>query len=126
MFPFETWRRLLVRQLRSGALGTGTYADPAGDVGLRRAIARHIGISRGVQTSPEDIVITNGTQQAFDVIARVLLAPGDRVAVEDPGYVPPRLLFKSLGARVYGIRVDRQGRVRRRHPHNFPPRVVTP
>jgi GntR family transcriptional regulator/MocR family aminotransferase len=64
-----------------------------------------------VQTSPEDIVITNGTQQAFDVIARVLLAPGDRVAVEDPGYVPARLLFRSLGARVLGIPVDRQGLV---------------
>jgi GntR family transcriptional regulator/MocR family aminotransferase len=111
MFPFETWRRLLFRQLRNGALGTGTYADPAGDRGLRQAIARHIAISRGVQTSPEDIVITNGTQQAFDVIARVLLAPGDRVAVEDPGYVPARLLFRSLGARVLGIPVDRQGLV---------------
>src|ERR1700716_2531113 len=63
MFPFETWRRLVVRQLRSGAVGTRAYAHPAGDPGLRRAIARHIGISRGVQTSPEHIVITNGTQQ---------------------------------------------------------------
>src|SRR4030088_1876113 len=49
IFPFETWRRLLVRQLRSGALDTGTYADPAGDHGLRRAVARHTGISPGVQ-----------------------------------------------------------------------------
>jgi GntR family transcriptional regulator/MocR family aminotransferase len=126
MFPFETWRRLLVRQLRSGALGTGTYADPAGDHGLRRALARHIGISRGVQTSPEDIVITSGTQQAFDVIARVLLAPGDRVAVEDPGYVPPRLLFQSLGARVLGIPVDRQGLVVGELPNNCRLVYVTP
>jgi GntR family transcriptional regulator/MocR family aminotransferase len=78
---------------------------------LRHAIARHVAVSRGVQASAEDIVITNGTQQAIDVVARVLLVPGDRVAVEDPGYVPPRLLFQSLGARVIGISVDRQGLV---------------
>jgi GntR family transcriptional regulator/MocR family aminotransferase len=110
-FPFETWRRLLVRQLRSGAFSTSAYGDPAGDPGLRQAIARHIGVSRGVHASVEDIVITNGTQQAIDVVARVLVVPGDRVAVEDPGYVPPRLLFQSLGARVVGIPVDRHGLV---------------
>ncbi len=64
-----------------------------------------------MQASAEDIVVTNGTQQAIDVVARVLLVPGDRVAVEDPGYVPPRLLFQSLGARVVGVPVDRQGLV---------------
>jgi GntR family transcriptional regulator/MocR family aminotransferase len=62
-----------------------------------------------VQTSFDDITITNGAQQALDVVARALIAPSDRVAVEDPGYLPPRLLFKSLGARVHGIPVDEQG-----------------
>ena len=48
-------------------------------------------------------MITSGTQQALDILGRVLLAPGDRVAMEDPGYRPPRLLFESLGARVSGV-----------------------
>ena len=76
---------------------------------MREAIARHIGVSRGIAASPDDITITSGAQQALDIVARSLLAPGDRVAVEDPGYVPPRLLFKSLGAQVYGVPVDDQG-----------------
>ena len=126
LFPFEAWRRLLAHQLRQAAMGSGTYAHPAGHQGLREAIARHIGISRGVQTSPEDIVITGGTQQALDLLARVLLAPGDRVAVEDPGYAPPRLLFASLGARVTGVPVDRHGLVVERLPGDTRLVYVTP
>jgi GntR family transcriptional regulator/MocR family aminotransferase len=91
------------------ALPAGVYAHPAGYAPLREAIARHIAVSRGVLASPDDIIITNGTQQALDVVARVLLAPGNRVAVEDPGYTPPRRLFESLGIRVSGVRVDREG-----------------
>jgi GntR family transcriptional regulator/MocR family aminotransferase len=70
---------------------------------------RHIGISRGVQASADDTTITNGAQQALDLVARALLGLGDSVAVEDPGYSPPRLLFKSLGARVVGVPVDDEG-----------------
>jgi GntR family transcriptional regulator / MocR family aminotransferase len=55
------------------------------------------------------VVITNGTQQAVDIVARVLLSPGDRVVVEDPGYGPPRQLFATLGARVTGVAVDAEG-----------------
>jgi GntR family transcriptional regulator/MocR family aminotransferase len=106
LFPHETWRRLLSRELRSGR-NAGVYAHPAGHRGLREAIIRHIGISRGVVASADDVTVTSGTQQAIDIIARVLLAPGDRVAVEDPGYGPPRRLFESLGARVIGVPVDR-------------------
>jgi len=56
-------------------------------------------------------VVTNATQQAVDVVARVLLAPGDTVAVEDPGYRPPRRLLASLDTRVTGVPVDDQGLV---------------
>jgi GntR family transcriptional regulator/MocR family aminotransferase len=109
LFPYETWRRLMARELRASAVGHGEYADPAGHRGLREAIARHIGIARGVVASADDVVVTNGTQQAVDIVARVLLAPGDRVVVEDPGYGPPRRLFATLGARVAGVPVDAEG-----------------
>jgi GntR family transcriptional regulator/MocR family aminotransferase len=111
LFPYQTWRRLLARELRADAVGSGGYGDPAGHQGLREAIARHIGVARGVQATAEDVVVTNGTQQAIDLVARVLLAPGDRVAVEDPCYGPPRRLLASLGARVAGVPVDDQGLV---------------
>ena len=110
-FPFETWRRLMARELRVSAVGRGHYGDPAGQPALREAIARHVGTSRGVTATADDVIVTNGTQQALDLVARVLLAPGDRVAVEDPGYPPPRLLFESLGLDVRGVPVDDHGLV---------------
>jgi GntR family transcriptional regulator/MocR family aminotransferase len=111
LFPHQTWRRLVARELRSPEVSGGAYGDAAGHPHLRKAIARHIAISRGVETSPDDITITNGTQQALDIMARVMLAPGDTVAVEDPGYQPPTRLFRSLGVRVVGVPVDAEGLV---------------
>jgi GntR family transcriptional regulator/MocR family aminotransferase len=111
LFPYTAWRRLMAAELRPDAPRRGIYGHPAGHFGLRESIARHIGISRGVRATAEDVVISSGTQQALDVIARVLLEPGDVIAVEDPGYVPPWMLFKSLGLDVRGVRVDSQGLV---------------
>jgi GntR family transcriptional regulator/MocR family aminotransferase len=110
-FPFQTWRQLMARELRAAAVGRGEYGDPAGHPALRSAIARYVGVSRGVAVTSGQVTVTNGTQQAFDLIARVLLAPGERVAVEDPGYAPVRRLFESLGLDVIGVPVDEQGLV---------------
>jgi GntR family transcriptional regulator/MocR family aminotransferase len=109
LFPHRTWRRLLSREFRPSDDGRGRYCGPAGDPGLRGAIVRQIGSSRGVRADEDDVIVTSGTQQAVDLIARVLLKPGDRVAVEDPGYGPPRRLLASLGLRVTGIPVDSEG-----------------
>jgi GntR family transcriptional regulator/MocR family aminotransferase len=109
LFPHKTWRRLVARALRSAEQAEKSYQHPAGQLCLRVAIAHHIGVSRGIEVSADDIVITCGTQQALDVLARVLLAPGDRIAVEDPGYLPPRQLFRSLGVGVTVVPVDRDG-----------------
>ena len=109
LFPHDAWRRLTARQLRSEATAATVYDDPAGNRRLREAIARHIGVSRGVQASAEDIIVTNGTQQALAMIARVLLSPGDCVAVEDPGYGPARWVLQAFGAQLRGVAVDRDG-----------------
>lgn len=108
-FPYEAWRRLVTRELRASAMGTGMHSDPAGLPGLRAAIARHTGVSRAVRATAEDIIVTQGVQQALDLVGRVLLRPGDRVAVEDPGYPAPRELFRALGAEVVGVPVDAEG-----------------
>jgi GntR family transcriptional regulator/MocR family aminotransferase len=110
-FPFQTWRRLMAAELRASAVGRGEYGDPAGHPALRGAIARHLGVSRGVTVIAGQVTVTSGTQQACDLIARVLLGPGERVAVEDPGYLPTRRLFQSLGLDVTGVPVDEYGLV---------------
>jgi len=111
LFPYQTWRRLMADELRASAVQAGVYADPAGHPGLRAAIARHAGVSRAVRAGRDDVLVTSGCQQAVDLVARVLLSPGDRVAVEDPGYPPPAMLFSSLGLRVVGVPVDAHGLV---------------
>ncbi len=126
LFPHGAWRRSVTWALHSGEAAAGVYGHPAGHPDLRAAIARHIGISRGVRASADDIIVTNGTQQALDVLARVLLAPGDGMATEDPGYGPPRRLFAALGLRVVGVPVDRQGLVVDALPRGIRAVYVTP
>jgi GntR family transcriptional regulator / MocR family aminotransferase len=108
-FPYPVWRSMVSRQFRAAAVKPGAYGEPAGLDRLRAAIARHIAVSRGVRTSADEVFVTNGSQQAFDLVARTLLRPGDVVAVEDPGYPPVHMLFTSLGLRVVGVPVDPEG-----------------
>jgi GntR family transcriptional regulator / MocR family aminotransferase len=126
LFPFEAWRRLVTRELRPAAVRHGMYGDPAGHEALRAAIAHHIGMTRGVRATAEDVIVTNGTQQAIDVIGRTLLEPGTAVAVEEPGYPPPSRALISQGARVIRVPVDRHGLVVDAIPPGVRLVVVTP
>ena len=111
LFPYQRWRALMSRELRAGAVGPGAYADPSGHPGLRTEIARHVGVSRSVRTTADDVIITNGMQQALFLLARVMLAPGDTVAVENPGYPPADDILRSLDLQVAGVPVDADGLV---------------
>jgi GntR family transcriptional regulator/MocR family aminotransferase len=118
LFPYDVWRRLINHELRLTANNPGSYAEPSGHPALREAIARHVGYSRSVHAGPDDVIVTNGAQQALDLIGRVLITPGAVVAVEEPGYPPAHDLFASLGARVVGVPVDADGLVVDRLPAN--------
>lgn len=109
MFPFPTWRRLVMDELRASNRHTGEYGDPGGHFALRSAIAWHSSLTRGVRSAPGNITVTAGTQQALDLVARVFVERGDCVAVEEPGYPPVRQLLESYGARVTGVRIDDKG-----------------
>jgi GntR family transcriptional regulator / MocR family aminotransferase len=108
-FPFPTWRRQVNAALRESRLGGTVYADPAGDPALRRAIARHLAVSRGVRVEADDLVVTSGVQQAATLAGQVLLEPGDVVAMEDPGYLPVRRVFEAARATVVDVPVDENG-----------------
>ena len=108
LFPAAQWRRRVAAAI---AAENSLYGDPAGKIRLRRAIAGWVARSRSVAASEDTVVITCGAQHAIDLVARVLLEPGDCVAVEDPGYTPAVRLFGALGAKVVGVPVDDQGLV---------------
>jgi GntR family transcriptional regulator/MocR family aminotransferase len=110
-FPYPSWRRLIDAATRQSADGAGLYADPAGVPAMRAAIARHLGVSRGLRADPADIVATNGVQQAVTLACQVMLDPGDVVAVEDPGYLPVRRALLAAGATVVDVPVDDDGLV---------------
>ncbi|KVG54339.1 PLP-dependent aminotransferase family protein [Burkholderia territorii] len=126
LFPFDAWRRCLHHALRQQARGPGQYHDPAGDPQLRGAIARYVAFSRAVACGWDDVLVTQGAQQALDLIARVVVRPGDVVAVENPGYPPARAAFASLGATVIGVPVDTHGLVVERLPDDARLVYVTP
>ncbi|HEX7097928.1 MAG TPA: PLP-dependent aminotransferase family protein [Acidimicrobiia bacterium] len=107
-FPRHEWRRAMTTQLAVHDFSR-SYPDPSGRPSLRAAIARHIAVSRAVRCGPEDVLVTRGAQQAFDVIARTVIEPGAVIAVEDPGYPPVRKLLQSLGAVVVPVEVDPEG-----------------
>jgi GntR family transcriptional regulator / MocR family aminotransferase len=113
LFPFDVFRQVSVKQLRRLENKPASYKSPQGNQGnyhLRYAITRHIGVTRAVVCQSEDVLVTAGAQQAFDVLARVLVTPGETtVAIEDPGYPPMRVAYAAAGAKVVPVAVDEEG-----------------
>ncbi|WP_342641949.1 PLP-dependent aminotransferase family protein [Rhodoligotrophos ferricapiens] len=106
---WEVFRKLMGRRLTRAAPEHFCYADPRGGQRLREAIATYLRTARGVRCDAEAIIITNGAQQAVDLIARALISPGDRVLVEDPCYPMARMALTGQGAELVGIPVDQEG-----------------
>ena len=136
-FPREIWRRLLAARARRPARDAVGYGDPAGYAPLRAALAEYLKRARGVVCEAEQIVITSGSQQGFDLAARVLLDPGDVAAVEEPHYPGVTIPFEAAGARLAYTPVDRGGLQTHRLPararvayvtpcHQFPTGVIMP
>ena len=120
LFPFAVFRRVMAKQLRVLERKPATYKSPQGNQGnhqLRAAITRHIALTRAVVCTADDVLVTSGAQQAFDLLARTLVVPGETVvAVEDPGYPPMRVAFAAAGAKLAPVGVDEQGLIIERIP----------
>jgi GntR family transcriptional regulator/MocR family aminotransferase len=105
---------LLGRALRRAARAPGQallgYArDRRGHRGLRQAIARMVSLARGLAATGDDVLITQGTQGALDLVARALISPGDGVAVEVPGYRSAWATLRRAGAQLHPVPVDGEG-----------------
>ncbi|MFP6800905.1 MAG: PLP-dependent aminotransferase family protein [Pseudomonas sp.] len=109
LFPFETWARLSARFWRKPSAARLGYGDPAGDWQLRELIAAYLRNSRGLHCDPAQIVVTSGAQQAISLCAQLLVTPGDRVAVENPGYRAAGHALAVAGAQLCGVAVDADG-----------------
>jgi GntR family transcriptional regulator/MocR family aminotransferase len=122
LFPFDVFRRVSARQLRGLERKPASYKSPQGNQGnfyLREAITKHIALTRAVVCRSDDVLVTSGAQQAFDVLARGLVTRGETVvAIEDPGYPPMRVAFAAAGARVVPVGVDEEGLIVERLPRD--------
>lgn len=109
-FPHEAWRRLTAQSLREWSRVRFSYPPSEGLPELREAIAQHVAFARAVACRAGDVLVTSGAQQAFDLLARLLVTPGrTKVAVEEPGYPPLRAAFIAAGAELVPIPVDDEG-----------------
>ncbi|MES2505238.1 MAG: PLP-dependent aminotransferase family protein [Verrucomicrobiota bacterium] len=109
LFPIALWGRLAGRRIRQAGRRLLGEGDSAGYRPLREAVADHLGVARGVKCTADQVVIVSGTQQTLQLVARLVLDPGDRVWMEDPGYIGALAAFKAEAAQVVPVPVDEQG-----------------
>ena len=126
MFPFETWRRILLRHARKAPVREFDYGAAAGSIALREAISLHVRRSRAVICEPSQVIVVNGSQQALDLITRVLIERGDPVAIENPQYQGTTEILRAAGSRLHPVPVDRDGLNPAKLPKNARIAFVTP
>jgi GntR family transcriptional regulator/MocR family aminotransferase len=108
-FPHTVWCRLIGRRARRASRRDLDYGPPEGRLELREALAERLRRVRGIDTGARNVVIVNGSQQALDLIARVLIDAGDRVLIEEPHYLGARWVFAAAGAKLVAAPVDQEG-----------------
>ena len=109
LFPIELWRKLLSKHCRSTTQWLNYAQDSLGYQPLRDAIASYLQQSRAVRCTPEQIIITSGSQQALSLITQLLINPDDSIAIEEPGYRGARHIFQASGAKLLPMPVDQDG-----------------
>ncbi|MFF0629184.1 PLP-dependent aminotransferase family protein [Streptomyces sp. NPDC004296] len=124
-FPLAAWRRSLDRALQQGGTELLGYGPPQGELSLRTAILRHLALARGMHCTPEQIVITEGAQEALSLCVRLVTDPGDTAWVEDPGYRGAQTALACGDLTVVPVPVDAEGlRTSASDWKNRPPRLV--
>jgi GntR family transcriptional regulator / MocR family aminotransferase len=108
-FPVAKWRASVDRAWRAIDARDLGYGVSAGHPALRRAIAEYVRVSRSVRCTADQVFVTEGTQAALDLCARLFADPGERVWVENPGYHGARAAFGSAGLELVPVPVDGAG-----------------
>ncbi|MFI9787687.1 PLP-dependent aminotransferase family protein [Kitasatospora sp. NPDC051984] len=124
-FPLAAWRRSLDRVLRHGGTELLSYGPPRGELALRTAVLHHLALARGMRCTPEQIVITEGAQEALALCVRLVTDPGDTAWVEDPGYRGAQTALTCGDLTVVPVPVDGEGlRTTASDWADRPPRLV--
>lgn len=108
-FPWFLWQRLLLQAHRDTPPADFGYRVEGGHPALKTALAQYLPLSRGVNCSADNILITGGTQQSFDLIARTVTELGDSVWMEEPGYPGARSAWLANGLQLCAAALDRDG-----------------
>jgi 2-aminoadipate transaminase len=108
LFPTDAFRRVLNDVIREDGAALLQYYPAGGYPPLRQYLSTYL-LRFGLEARPDDIIIVNGSQQGFDLIARTLLDPGDAVAIEDPTYPRALQVFRSFGAQLLAVPWDTSG-----------------
>lgn len=108
-FPHDIWQRLLRRHQHTAPGEWLDYQSQGGVPALREAVCDYLQLSRSVRCCPEQILIVQGAQQGFELVARMLGDVGDRVWVEEPGYNGAQACFTAAGLELVPVPVDDEG-----------------
>ena len=109
LFPIKVWNKYLLDAMTCGKRHNLSYGEVNGSAALRASIARHLTDARSMQVDPGQIIITSGAQQAFVLIAFVLLNKGDTVWYENPGHIAGRDVMQVMGSNVAPVPTDNEG-----------------
>jgi len=109
LFPIKAIENACVKVLQNNGKQALQYANTEGDSDLREWIAARYQKIQGLTVSPENILITNGSQQALDLLGKVLLNTGDPIAIENPGYLGAIQAFSLYRPKMHTVSIDENG-----------------
>jgi GntR family transcriptional regulator/MocR family aminotransferase len=108
-FPMTLWAKITNRRLRRASVAMLTGCEAMGFAPLREAIAGYVSRSRGVVCTAAQVIVTSGVQESLDLTVRLFIGRGDKVCMEDPGYIGAARVFEAPGAKVISLGIDEQG-----------------
>lgn len=126
LFPHRIWARHLEKAWHAPETDLLARPDPFGWHPLREAISDHLSAWRGLQCHPEQVVITSGAWEAFEIIFRGLLNQHASIALEDPAWPTLRKMLATTGITARSLRIDDQGLNPAQIPKDTSAVIVTP
>jgi 2-aminoadipate transaminase len=109
LFPVEGVRAAAEEVLRADGPAAMQYGITEGYLPLRQWVCEHLGRTIGLRASPDQVLVTSGSQQGLDLLGKVLIDPGDVVLVENPAYLGALQAFQAYEARIIGLPTDAEG-----------------